>query len=55
MHGYALTIVATDALVLKHEAINIHGADKMIIIFRVLFIVNNITIQNYNLKKEAVV
>ena len=27
MHGYVLSTVATDALVLKHQAINIHCAD----------------------------
>ena len=26
-HGYALSTVATDALVLKHQAISIHSAD----------------------------
>ena len=28
MHGCVLNIVATDALVLKHQVISIHSADK---------------------------
>ena len=27
MHGYIISTVATDALVLKHQGINIHNAD----------------------------
>ena len=32
MHGCVLNTVATDALVLKHQAISIHSADKMSIV-----------------------
>ena len=31
MHGHILNPVATDALVLKHQAINIHSADQIAI------------------------
>ena len=32
MYGYALSTLATDALVLKHQAISIHTADKKFIV-----------------------
>ena len=32
MHGCILSIVATDALVLKHQAISTHSADEMLIL-----------------------
>ena len=32
MHGCVLNTVATDALVLKHQAISIHSANKMSIV-----------------------
>ena len=32
MHGYIISIVATDALVLKHQAINIYNADYISIV-----------------------
>ena len=31
-HGFLLNYAATDALVLKHQAINTHSADKIIIV-----------------------
>ena len=32
MHGCILSTLATDALVLKHQAISIHSADKIFIV-----------------------
>ena len=32
MHEYILSIVATDALVLKHQAISIHSANYILIV-----------------------
>ena len=32
IHGYVVSTVATDALVLKHQAISIHNADKTFIV-----------------------
>ena len=34
MHGCMLSIVDTDALVLKHQAISIHSADRNIIVLK---------------------
>ena len=33
IHRYAVSIVATDALMLKHQAISNHSADKVFIVF----------------------
>ena len=32
MHGCILSIVATDALVLKHQAISTHSADEIFVL-----------------------
>ena len=32
IHGYILSSVATDALVLKHQAISTHSTDKIVIL-----------------------
>ena len=32
MHGFLLSTVATDVLLLKHQAINIHCADQLFIV-----------------------
>ena len=48
MHGYVVSTVGTDALVLKHQGISTHGADWMFSVLdlfykkNVTFIVNNV-------------
>ena len=37
-HGCVVSTVATDALVLKHQAISIHNADKTLIILEQFYI-----------------
>ena len=41
MHGCILSTVATDALVLKHQAISIHSAEYIFILCWPSFILNN--------------
>ena len=49
MHGCVPSFVATDALVLKHKAINVHSADK---VFTLLFsFIPNITFMVSNIRK----
>ena len=43
MHGYLFSIVATDALVLKHQAISIHTADEISIALHQFYQIGNIT------------
>ena len=38
MHGYLISTVATDALVLKHQDISSHSADEVYIVFDHYFI-----------------
>ena len=39
MHGCLLSTVATDALVLKHQTISIHSADKTFIVLDKFYII----------------
>ena len=50
MHGLELSTVATDALVLKQQAINIQSTDKLWIVFH-QFHIRHITYTVNNIKK----
>ena len=49
-HGCVVSTVATDALVLKHQAISIHNADKTFIVLD-QFHIKNITLMLDNIRK----
>ena len=57
MHGCILSMVATDVLVLKHQAISIHNADLILYVLgrfyikKNTFTVKNPGIWNYILKE----
>ena len=60
IHGCILNTVATDTLVLKHQAISIPSVDKSFIVLdhftpNITFIVDNISKWNYLLQNEPVV
>ena len=46
MNGCILSTVATDALVLKHQAISIHSADEIFIVLDPFILTNTIIVNN---------
>ena len=49
-HGCVVSTVATDALVLKHQAISIHNADLTLIVLD-QFHIKNIALMAYKIRK----
>ena len=49
IHGCKLSIISTDALVLKHQAISIYNADKIVILRDYFHI--EITVKGNNIRK----
>ena len=49
-HGCVVSTVATDTLVLKHQAISIHNADQTFIVLD-QFHIKNIALMVYNIRK----